>query len=139
MIVCACRCFAYWGMSSTVHNAAGVKSRWQERGGSAGYSTNCVGAATSPTATPGQYQVGRTPDDAQPMLYRLQLPGSMCRVHAICTMQGCYILEESRSHMQGFCILYCTPTHLLSGLHVIQHASWHTANLQIDVFCFNKE
>lgn len=55
-----CRCFVFWGLSSRVHNAAGVKGRWQERGGSSGYSTSCTGAATSPTAVPIQFQVSKS-------------------------------------------------------------------------------
>lgn len=56
-LTAAKRCFVFWGLSSNVGNDAGMKAKWQERvGGASGYSTNCLGAETSPTAFPGQYQ-----------------------------------------------------------------------------------
>ena len=75
------RCFAFWGVSSSLHslNGAGAKSRWQERvGGSSGYSTTCVGASTSGSpsgAIPGAFQVGCTVEGS-PELPSLE-PSSM--------------------------------------------------------------
>jgi len=50
------RCFVFWGMSSTPHAVSTIKSRWQERGGAAGYSTSCSGAGSSPSGLPGTDQ-----------------------------------------------------------------------------------
>lgn len=78
------RCFIFWGMSSTVANNLGMRSRWQERvGGASGYSTTCVGAQFSGNETagqnvqsvgggasvqtaPGKFQVGSQHDSSNP-------------------------------------------------------------------------
>jgi len=74
-----------------------MKAKWQERvGGASGYSTNCLGAETSPTAFPGQYQVGSTV-----LLYCMACSSLLGMVHASEILRSLLLSGSETGQLQG--------------------------------------